>query len=289
MPKNHDQLRSRVHVEIAGRGYEVVRDWAQAPEGIPKGRISTLAVDSEGQLYVLRRGVDPPVLVYSPDGAYLRAFGDGEVFDAHGIGIDARDRVFVVDRDAHEVICFAKSGEILFRLGERHRPHWADPFNHPTDVAVAPDGEIYVSDGYGNGRVHVFDPGGALLLSFGAVGHAAGEFMTPHALLIDRQNRVVVADRENNRVQRFDRDGQFLDEMRGLCRPMDVFEREDGVLLVTDIVPSVSAFASDGARVGRGRPSLNGAHGITGDRDGTLYLAEIDNAITCLRPLAMAV
>ena len=164
---------------------------------------------------------------------------------------------------------------------------WANPFNHPTDVAVAPDGEIYVSDGYGNGRVHVFDPSGALRLSFGAVGHAAGEFMTPHALLIDRQNRVVVADRENNRVQRFDRDGNFLNEMRGLCRPMDVFERADGVLLVTDVVPSVNAFAEDGARVGRGRPSLQGAHGITGDSSGTLYLAEIEpNSISCLRPMA---
>jgi DNA-binding beta-propeller fold protein YncE len=289
MSQGHNQLRSRVHVEIAGRGYEVLRNWAPAPEGAPNGRISTLAVDSEGQLYALRRGVDPPVLIYSPAGAYLRALGEGEVFDAHGIAIDAADRVFVVDRDAHEVICFSKDGDILFRLGTRHRPHWAEPFNHPTDVAVAQDGEIYISDGYGNGRVHAFTPDGALRLSFGAIGHRAGEFMTPHALLIDRQNRVVVVDRENNRIQRFDRDGEFLHEIRGLCRPMDVFERDDGILLATDLVPSVGAFTEDGARAGRGRPSLTGAHGITGDRAGTLYLAEIDNAITCLRPLPMTV
>jgi DNA-binding beta-propeller fold protein YncE len=287
MTGSRSELRSNVRVEIAGRDYEVVRDWAPTPQGTAKGRISTLAVDSSGKLYVLRRGVDPPVLVHSPDGGLLGSFGHGEVFDAHGIAIDGRDRVFVVDRDAHEVICFSTRGEVLFRLGARHRPHWAKPFNHPTDVAVAPDGEIYVSDGYGNGRVHVFDPSGALRLSFGAVGHAAGEFMTPHALLIDRRNRVVVADRENNRVQRFDRDGRFLDEMRGLCRPMDVFERDDGMLLVTDLVPSVNAFAEDGARVGRGRPSLQGAHGITGDSSGTLYLAEIEpNSISCLRPMA---
>jgi peptidylglycine monooxygenase len=288
MTQNPDQLGSHAHVEIAGRDYEVIRNWAPPPEGVAKGRVSTLAVDSEGRLYALRRGVDPPVLVYSPEGAFLQAFGDGEVFDAHGIAIDAADRVFVVDRDAHEVICFSTSGEVLFRLGERHRPHWAEPFNHPTDVAVAPDGEIYVSDGYGNGRVHAFTPGGALRVSFGSIGHGAGEFMTPHALLIDRNNRVVVVDRENNRIQRFDRDGAFLHEIRGLCRPMDVFERDDGLLLVTDLVPSVGAFTDDGARAGRGRPSLNGAHGITGDRHGTLYLAEIDNAITCLRPLLTA-
>ncbi len=278
--------RGNVTVDIAGQRYEVIRDWAPTPPGMAQGRISTLAVDSLGRLHVLRRGVDPPVLVYSPEGVFLHGFGDGLVFDAHGIAIDARDRVFVVDRDAHEVICFSPAGEVLFRLGDRHQPRWALPFNHPTDAAVAPDGEIYVSDGYGNGRVHAFDPDGRLRRSFGAVGHGPGEFMTPHALIIDRENRVVVVDRENNRVQLFDRDGGFLSELRGLCRPMDVLERDDGILLVTDIVPSVGAFSSDGARVGRGRPSLNGAHGITGDAEGVLYLAEIDpNSITCLRPL----
>jgi len=274
-------------VALAGRTYEVIRNWAPLPAAIAPARISTAAVDSAGRLYALRRGGDPPVVVFSPQGEFLRGFGDGLVFDAHGIAIDCDDRVFVVDRDAHQVICFSTSGEILFRLGERHRPRWTEPFNHPTDVAVASDGEIYVSDGYGNGRVHAFDPDGALRLSFGAVGNAAGEFMTPHALLIDRQDRVVVVDRENNRVQRFDREGRFLDELRGLCRPMDAFERDDGVLLVTDIVPSVNAFAGDGARVGRGRPSRQGAHGIAGDRDGKLYLAEIEpNSISCLRPLS---
>jgi peptidylglycine monooxygenase len=279
------EWRGNVRVDIAGRSYEVIRDWAPTPPGIAKGRVSTLAVDSAGRLYVLRRAVDPPVLVYSPEGEFLSHFGEGEVFDAHGIYIDAKDRVFIVDRDAHEIICFSRLGEILFRLGARHAPRWEQPFNHPTDATVAPDGEIYVSDGYGNGRIHIFDPGGAHRLSFGAIGHGPGEFMTPHALLIDSQDRVVVVDRENNRVQRFDRDGVFLDELRGLCRPMDVYERDDGALLVTDVVPSVNAFAPDGPRIGRGRPSLNGAHGITGDARGTLYLAEIEpNSISCLRP-----
>jgi peptidylglycine monooxygenase len=277
-----DQLR----VTIAGRDYEVTRDWAPTPPGIARGRISTLAVDSAGRLYVLRRGAEPPVLVYSPQGEFLFSFGEGLVFDSHGIAIDAGDRVFVVDRDAHQVLCFSREGEVLFRLGERHRPRWSEPFNHPTDVAVAPGGEIYVSDGYGNGRVHAFDPDGALRASFGAVGRRPGEFMTPHALIVDRQNRVAVVDRENNRVQIFDRDGGWLGEMTGLCRPMDLLERDDGILLVTDIVPSVSGFANDGKLVGRGRPSLNGAHGIAGDHAGAVYLAEIEpNTISRLTPV----
>ena len=273
-------------VIIGGVTYSVTRDWAPLPPGLPAGRISTLAVDSDNRLYVLRRGVNPPVLVHAPGGAQVASFGDGLIFDAHGIAIDAEDRVFVVDRDAHQVFCFDRNGEVLFTLGERHRPHWQLPFNHPTDVAVAPDGEIFVADGYGNGRVHRFAPDGTYRAGFGSVGRGPGAFMTPHALILDRQNRIVVADRENNRVQLFSRDGGVLGELTGLCRPMDIFERADGALLVSDIVPSVSAFAPDGARIGRGRPSLNGAHGIAGDRRGTVYLAEIEpNSITRLTPV----
>jgi peptidylglycine monooxygenase len=273
-------------VLLGGITYEVIRDWAPLPPHVPGARISTVAVDSADRLYVLRRGGEPPVVIYSPTGEFVGGFGDGLIFDAHGIAIDAEDRVFVVDRDAHQVFCFSPEGNVLFTLGDRHQPHWQEPFNHPTDVAVAPDGEIYVSDGYGNGRIHIFTAEGKHRLSFGSIGRGDGQFMTPHALLIDRQGRVVVADRESNRVQLFDRDGNWLGQYDGFCRPMDLLERADGALLVTDIVPSVGVFAADGQRIGRGRPSLNGAHGIAGDSAGNIYLAEIDpNSITRLQPL----
>ena len=121
------------------------------------------------------------------------------------------------------------------------------PFNHPTRAAVAPDGEIYVADGYGNARIHRFSPEGEWRASFGEVGQGPGEFMTPHSIIVDRENRLVVCDRENDRVQLFDRDGRWLAEWRGLCRPMDLCERDDGVILVTDQVPSVNAFAPNGS------------------------------------------
>lgn len=266
--------------------YERMRDWAPLPLGIAAGRISTLAVDSRDRLYVLRRGAEPSVLVYDAEGRFLTSFADDLVSDAHGIAIDKDDRVFVVDRDAHQVICLTTSGVELLRLGTRNQPKWNAPFNHPTDVAVAPDGTILVADGYGNGNVHMFTTDGVHSHTFGVVGRGRGEFMTPHALIIDRQNRILVADRENNRVQVFDIHGEWLSEYGGLCRPMDLFECADGAVLVTDIVPSVSAFSPGGQRIGRGRPSLNGAHGITGDAKGTLYLAEIEpNSITRLTPV----
>jgi hypothetical protein len=103
--------------------------------------------------------------------------------------------------------------------------------------------------------------------------------MTPHSLIVDRENRPVVCDRENDRGQLFVRDGRWPPEWRGLCRPMDLCERDDGVILVTDQVPSVNALAPNGARIGRGRPSLNGAHGIALGRAGEIYLAEIDPSV----------
>jgi hypothetical protein len=263
------------HVTIAGRSYTVGRDFGRPPPDIARARISQVAVDSFGNVHVLRRG-EPPVLVFESDGAFVRSYGQGEIFDAHGISIDHRDRVWIADRDAHQIAVFNLEGEVLIRIGDRHVPRWMAPFNHPTRTAVALDGEIYVADGYGNARIHRFTPDGKWRASFGQVGQGSSEFMTPHSIIVDRQNRLVVCDRENDRVQIFERDGRWLAEWRGLCRPMDLCERDDGVILVTDQVPSLNAFAPDGTRIGRGRPSLNGAHGIALGKAGEIYLAEID-------------
>jgi peptidylglycine monooxygenase len=269
---------------MAGRAYVVERDFGRRPSDIAPARISQVAVDSLGNVHVLRRG-EPPVLVFDSDGGFVRSYGQGEIFDSHGVSIDGSARVWIADRDAHQIVAFNLEGEVLLRIGERHVPRWMAPFNHPTRAAVAPDGEIYVADGYGNAQIHRFRPGGEWRASFGAVGQGPGEFMTPHSLIVDRQGRLVVCDRENDRVQLFDRDGRWLSEWRGLCRPMDLCERDDGIILITDQVPSVNAFAPNGERVGRGRPSLNGAHGIALGRVGEIYLAEINpSSVTKLIP-----
>ncbi len=226
------------------------------------------------------------MLVFTSGGAFLRAYGEGLIFDSHGLSIDAENRAWVVDRDAHEVVVFDMSGEPVLRLGERHEPRWSKPFNHPTRAAVAADGEIYVADGYGNARVHRFSPKGRWIASFGEVGHGPGQFMTPHSVIVDRADRVLICDRENDRVQAFDRAGRWLMDWGGLCRPMDLLERDDGVILVSDQVSSLTAFAPDGERLGRARPSLNGSHGVALGPDGAIYLAEIDpSSVTKLNPV----
>ena len=205
-------------------------------------------------------------------------------FDSHGVSIDSWDRVWIVDRDAHQVVVFDLSGEPILRIGEPHRPRWEAPFNHPTRAAVALDA-VFVADGYGNARVHEFSPEGEWRSSFGEVGAGQRQFMTPHSIIVDRGQRLLVCDRENDRVQVLSREGRWLADWRGVCRPMDLCEREDGVVLVTDQVPSVTAFAPDGLRIDRSRPSLIGAHGVALGRNGEIYLAEIEpSSVTKLTP-----
>ena len=229
--------------------------------------------------HVLRRG-EPPVIVYEPDGAFVRAYGAGEIFDSHGISIDAWDRVWIADRDAHQIIAFNLSGQPILRLGERHRPKWEAPFNAPTRAAVAPDGAIFVADGYGNARVHEFSAQGEWRSSFGEIGAGPQQFMTPHSIIVDRQQRLLVCDRENDRVQVFTRQGRWLADWRGLCRPMDLCERDDGVILVTDQVPSITATSRPvWLRIDRGPPLVE--RGSACDRHvwkktGEIYLAEIE-------------
>jgi hypothetical protein len=262
-------------VALTGELYDVERNWADPPAGDAPARVSHAAVDRSGRLHVLRRG-SIPVIVFACDGRFLFRYGEGRLFDPHGVTIDHLDRVWIADRDAHQILCFSSDGHWLSSLGERHVPRWRAPFNHPTKAAIAPDGEIYVADGYGNGRIHRFSTAGEHIGSFGEVGHEAGEFMTPHSLATDRCGRVLVCDRENNRVQVFDRQGRLLQIWGGLSHPMDIFEQDDGTFLVADRLPSLTRFAPNGERLGRCRPSLNGAHGVAGDRLGNIYLAETE-------------
>lgn len=195
--------------------------------------------------------------------------------------------MFLVDRDVHQVIITTAEGQELGRLGERHRARWLQPFNHPTDAAVAPDGRIFVADGYGNACVHRFSAAGEHERSWGSVGHAPGCFMTPHAVWVDADDRVLVADRENHRIQLFTMDGDLLDVWQGFVNPMDIWVDRAGLIYITDQVPSLHLISPAGERLGRARPSLNGAHGIFGAPDGTLYLAEMrPHTLTRLRPLA---
>lgn len=266
-----DDLR----VVLGDRTYRVERPWGALPHGVSLGQISQLAVDSGGRVYAFQRA-EPPVLVFDASGAFRGGLAAGRIADAHGIAIAPGDRLFLVDRDAHQILILTTEGEPLGTLGERHRPRPGAPFNHPADVAVAADGEIYVADGYGNSMVHRFAADGRHLMSFGRPGTGTGEFTTPHAVWVDRQDRVLVADRENDRVQLFDREGRFLEDWRDFYHPMDIYEDAEGRIYVTDQIPRLSQLSPEGRLLGRCRPCYNTPHGVWGAPDGSLFIAEMN-------------
>jgi peptidylglycine monooxygenase len=233
-----------------------------------------VAVDSRDRVYFYQRK-DPPILVFDSEGNFLDAWGEGRLRDAHGICIGPDDHVYVCNRDEHEVLKLTREGKISLVLGQRGRPSLQAPFNHPADVAISGGGQIYVADGYGNSAVHRFSAEGKHLGSWGAPGAARGQFTTPHGIWVDAQDRVFVADRENDRVQIFSPEGDYYEEWGDLYHPMDIYIDGSGVVYVTDQIPRVTMYAPNGQMVSRGKPVEYGAHGLYGDSKGNLYMAEV--------------
>jgi DNA-binding beta-propeller fold protein YncE len=271
---------NRLTVALGDRHYRVERPWGQWPDRFRSGLITDVAVDSADNVYVYQRydtlagQTGPAITVFDPEGLYLRHWGDGLIADAHMLCIAPDDRVFLVDRDAHQILACDPQGALLFTLGERHRPN--TPFNHPTDIAVALNGAFYVSDGYGNAKVHWFAADGELRRSWGQPGSGPGEFTTPHGICVLGDGRVLVGDRENNRIQVFSPEGEFIAAWGDFYHPMDIHADAEGLVYVSDQVPRLTLLDNDGNLVGCCRPVLNGGHGVCGDSGGNIYLAELN-------------
>lgn len=223
---------------LSGAPFEPVVGWEQLPTGYQHKDCSDVAVDSRDRVYLLTRG-DSQILVYEPDGTFVRRLGDGVLGDdPHGITIGPDDRLYCADRGAHVVRVLSPEGEQLQVIGTEGVPsdsgfdpgikdprdrenamRPAGPFNRPTKVAVAPNGDLYVTDGYGNTRVHQFDASGVLIRSWGQPGGGPGDFRLPHCVLVLPDGRLLVADRENSRIQVFTQAGEVLEVWDDVQRP----------------------------------------------------------------------
>ena len=259
-------------VALGKNFYSVERPWGELPPDMQLFWVSDVAVDSQDRVYLFQRK-DPPVIVFDSSGQYLRSWGSGKIADPHGI-FCIGERILLVDRDAHEIQEYDTYGNLQRTIGQRHRPSLQAPFNAPTDVAVAANGDIYVADGYGNSTVHWFSPEGKLRRTWGMPGDGPGEFTTPHAVRVHPDGRVLVADRENDRVQVFTPEGKYLDQWRDLYHPMDLYIDKAGMVYVSDQVPRLSLLSPEGKLVGRCRPSNFNSHGVFGDSRGNFYMAE---------------
>ncbi len=182
------------------------------PAGWSLGPVSAVAVDPAGEVIVLQRGKKAdPVLVFDAKGKFLRSWGKGLFRNPHGLRVDPDGNVWATDDELHYVMKFSRDGRLLLTLGLRGEPGGgAARFDGPTDVAFAPSGDVYVSDGYGNSRIAKFSREGKFLMEWGRPGTGPGEFDIPHSIAVDSKGRVLVSDRENNRIQVFDADGRFL-------------------------------------------------------------------------------
>ena len=209
---------------ILGSGehrYRVVDNWAKLPDGWQLTDVASVAVDSKDRIYVFNRGAHPMV-VFDRDGNFLRSWGEGLFSRAHGLHIDADDNLYCTDDGDHTVRKCTTDGKVLLTIGVPQKPApfmSGDPFHRCTHTALSPQGEIYVSDGYGNARIHKFTPDGRLIKSWGAPGTDPGQFNIVHNIVADADGWVYVADRENHRVQVFDGNGKYEAQWNNLHRP----------------------------------------------------------------------
>ena len=205
----------------------------------------------------------------------------------HGFFIGPDDVVYLTDRDDHVALRFTLDGKPLGVLGQRGQPsdtgceedggrvvRAAGPFNKPTEMVVAPSGELYVTDGYRNSRVHRFSADGRLIDSWGSPGkHAPGEFHLPHSLWIDERGEVYVCDRENNRIQVFSPSGKYLTHWDDIHRPTDIYMDAQDRVYISDLKPTVTIMDKKGTVIARWDSPMG--HGLWVDPEGDIYLADV--------------
>ena len=300
--------------------FRTVENWFKLPAGRMWGSTSAVDIDRGGtSIWVAERcganscagKMDPPILKFDQSGTLVKSFGGGMFVFPHGIAVDKDGNVWVTDGQGregkgHQVFKFSPDGEVLMMLGKAGvAGDGPDTFNQPDDVAIAPNGDIFVSDGHtpamGNARVMKFTKDGKFIKQWGRHGSGPGEFEVPHALAFDSRGRLFVGDRANNRIQIFDQEGNFIDQWKQFSRPSGVYIDNHDVIYVTDSEStdkpgygynpgwrrgirvgsakdgSVAAFIPDPlSPTADGKlPGTSAAEGVAADAAGNVYGAEV--------------
>ena len=275
-------------------GYRPVETGLTLPEGIKLGASSSVAFDTQGHMWVLNRG-EHPLMEFDAQGRYLRSMGEGLYNRPHGMRIAPDGSIWSTDVQGHTVMKMSPKGELLLTLGTRGTPGvWDEAANtrllyEPADIGFGPNGDVFVVQGHGRGegRVLRFTPAGKLVTSWGGKGTAPGQFDQPHSILVNAQNQVLVADRENRRVQLFDLDGKFISSWKFNGLPCGLLVGPDRQLyLATGFSGQILRLNAEGkAAAMMGQPGPGPALGDFGEAhylamapSGDIYVADTINA-----------
>ncbi|MBI4551888.1 MAG: hypothetical protein HY710_06450 [Candidatus Latescibacteria bacterium] len=263
--------------------YEVVPNWGRSGEINAFGLVSGVACDSQDRVYLFIRSPQPEVLVFDPEGRLLDRWGQDIFTTPHGIWISPDDSIYLTDVADHTVRKTTLDGRIVMTLGTPGQPGAPGaPFNQPTRAVESPSGDIWVSDGYGQNRVHRFTPAGELALSWGETGKGPGQFELPHDITVDRHEQVYILDRPNGRCQIFDNRGVYQTEWKGLLGPNDLFITPDETIYIAESEQRITVMSMDGTVLARWGEKGDGPgqfsdspHGIWVDSRGDLYVSEV--------------
>lgn len=272
----------------ANEKYVVNKSWAQLPADMPwNGSTTNIAPDRKGNVVVFVRA-EPFFRVFTREGKFVKAWGDAGLFtEPHSLLFDRDGSIWTTDAQAHVVYKFDSDGKILLTLGKKGVAGdntSKDLFNRPNAVALAPNGDVYVSDGYNNARVVHFDKNGKFIRIIGGTkGTAPGELQLPHGVVVDSKGRILVGDSDNKRVSVFDKDGKFVETWPFPSRGGMLITADDTVY-ISDVNTGSISIVKDGKLLdtvsGLGRP-----HGIGLDSDGTIYASDsLNRAVMKITP-----
>ena len=258
-----------------GGTYKVDAGWAQLPQGADWGGNTTwITADGKGNVVVLVRTA-PYFRVFTRDGRFVKAFGEDGLFEsAHSVTVDAQGFLWVTDSAAHVVHKFSPDGRLLMTLGKKGVAGdnaSRDLFNQPNHVAVAPSGDIYVSDGYQNARVVQFSSNGQFARIIGGVkGSQPGQLQLPHGVALDSRGRILINDSDNQRVSVFDKDGRFVETWPYPSRG-GIAVASDDTVYISDVNVGIVNILKNGKRIDS--VSADRAHGMGIDTDGSIYVS----------------
>ena len=283
-------------------GYQVDPNWPRKPAEIQWRYVTGVAVDARDRVWVLN-AIKPQVQVYAADGQFLASWGADDFKNPHSLRLDRDGNLWITDYGAHVVRKFTPEGKLLLTLGTLNVSGCDEThFGRPTDAVIAPNGDVFVTDGYTNNRVVHFDAGGKFVKAWGELGVEAGQLSQPHHIVMDSQGRLYVAERNNCRIQIFDRSGKSLAQWRNLVNPWCLWMTPQDEILVCGTSPArwtergnlgnpphdamVMKFNPDGRALelwmfplckgGSQAPGeIDWLHGIAADSKGDLYLSDV--------------